>query len=195
MSAKQKKARKKEQEAAEAAAQEAQAEAGEAEAGEAEAGAEAEASPEDELRAWKDRALRAQAEMANIRRRLDSEVEQRTRRRLEALLHDLITVADHMELALAAIPEGVRGAEGADGFLLGMDAIRTALEGVMRQHGLDFIQPEAEADFDPAQHEAVQTEEQAELERPQLVLLRRGYRIGTQILRPAQVRVLKPANS
>jgi molecular chaperone GrpE len=148
----------------------------------------------DGVEAWKDRALRAQAEMANMRRRLASDTEDRTRRRMEALLHDLITVADHMDLALASIPAEMRDTQGADAFLMGMEAIRMALENVMRQHGLEFIQPEAEAAFDPELHEAVQTADEADLEHPRLEILRRGYRMGSKILRPAQVRVISPAD-
>lgn len=147
----------------------------------------------EEAEAWKDRALRAQAEMANMRRRLDTEVEQRTRRRLEGLLHDLIMVGDHIGLALGSIPEPVRAAEGADGFLLGMDAIRTAFEGVLRQHGLEQIAPQADADFDPALHEAVQTETESGLEATRLELMRCGYRMGSHVIRPAQVRIVQPA--
>ena len=154
---------------------------------------EATESEEDSAEMWKDRALRAQAEMANMRRRLDSEVEQRTRRRLEGLLHDLIMVGDHIELALSSIPEPVRAAEGADGFLLGMDAIRTAFEGVLRQHGLEQIAPTADADFDPSLHEAVQTDTEKGLDAARLEVLRRGYRMGSHVLRPAQVRVVQPA--
>lgn len=149
--------------------------------------------PEQTVELWKDRALRAQAEMANMRRRLDSEVEQRTRRRLEALLHDLIMVGDHIELALGSIPEGVRAADGADGFLMGMDAIRTAFEGVLRQHGLEAIAPEGEMAFDPALHEAVQTDADTSVSATQLVLLRRGYKMGSHVVRPAQVRIIEPA--
>lgn len=148
---------------------------------------------ESELSMWKDRALRAQAEMANMRRRLDSEVEQRTRRRLESLLHDLIMVGDHIDLALGSIPEPVREAQGADGFLMGMDAIRTAFDGVLKQHGLEWIAPDASASFDPAQHEAVGTEKRDGVDETQLELMRRGYKMGNHILRPAQVRIVEPA--
>lgn len=154
---------------------------------------EAAEAEEDSAEIWKDRALRAQAEMANMRRRLDREVEQRTRRRLESLLHDLIMVGDHIELALGSIPEPVRIAEGADGFLLGMDAIRTAFEGVLRQHGLEQIAPTADTDFDPSLHEAVQTDTEKGLEATRIEMLRCGYKMGSHVLRPAQVRVVQPA--
>jgi len=148
---------------------------------------------QEEAETWKDRALRSQAEMANMRRRLDTEVEQRTRRRLESLLHDLIMVGDHINLALGSIPEPVRAAKGADGFLLGMNAIRTAFEGVLRQHGLEQIIPQADTEFDPELHEAVQTETENGLKVARLELMRCGYRMGSHVIRPAQVRIVQPA--
>jgi len=161
---------------------------------ESEASAEAEVELEvDSIEMWKGRALRAQADMANMRKRLETDVEQRTRLRLEALLQDLITVGDHMDLALSAIPAGVRDAEGADGFLMGMQAIGAALESVMRQHGLEFIQPASDAAFDPNQHEAIGTVQEEGLEATRLDLVRRGYKMGSRILRPAQVQIVEPA--
>ncbi len=190
--------KKKKKKAAEAEA--AAAQAAEAAGQDAAPGAEADgvAPPEvpvEDLEHWRDKALRAQAEMANMRRRLESDTEDRTRRRLEALFHELILVSDHMELALGALPESLREADGARGFLFGLDAIRAALDGVMRGHGIEFIQPQADAEFDPELHEAVQTDHEEGLEEPRLELMRRGYRIGRNILRPAQVRLIRPAET
>lgn len=184
-----KKAEAKAKKAEEAAAKAEQA-AAEAERAEAE---QVEAEEQETVEMWRDKALRAQAEMANMRRRLESDTEDRTRRRMEALLNDLITVADHMDLALGSIPDGIREADGADAFLMGMNAIQAAFDSVMRQHGLELIQPAADAEFDPEMHEAVGSGAAAEGEEagPRLELLRRGYKMGRRILRPAQVRVIE----
>ncbi len=179
----------REQEAAEQAKLEAEKAAAEAQA-DGEGGEAVEAEEQESVEMWRDKALRAQAEMANMRRRLEADTEDRTRRRMEALLTELITVGDHMELALGVIPDGIRNAEGADAFLMGMNAIQASLEAVMRQHGLEFIQPAADAVFDPELHEAVGTEK-AEEGEARLELLRRGYKMGRRILRPAQVRIFE----
>jgi molecular chaperone GrpE len=147
---------------------------------------------QESVEAWRDRALRAQAEMANMRRRLEADTEDRTRRRMEALLQELIMVADHMDLALGSLPTSITEAKGADAFLMGMQAIQSSLEAVMRQHGLEFIQPAPDADFDPELHEAVGNAEDtpSETDSPSLKVLRKGYKMGRRILRPAQVRIL-----
>jgi molecular chaperone GrpE len=178
-------------EAAEQAAQKAAEEASKFAAGVADE--ESSVEEQESVEMWRDKALRAQAEMANMRRRLESDTEDRTRRRMEALLSELITVADHMELALGSLPDGIKEAQGADAFLMGMNAIQFSLDSVMRQHGLEFIQPAADAAFDPELHEAVGASQSDETgaDGPRLELLRRGYKMGRRILRPAQVRVIE----
>jgi len=148
--------------------------------------------PEETLDYWKDKALRAQADMQNMRRRLMDDTEDRVRMRLEALLNDLIRVADYMEAALGSIPEGVQKAEQADAFLAGMSAIQQALEGVMLGHGMTFIAPKDKDEFNPEEHEAVETLADDSLSEPRLDLLSRGYRMGKRILRPAKVKIVGP---
>lgn len=149
--------------------------------------------PEETLEFWKDKCLRAQADNQNMRRRMMDDTEERVRLRLEALLNDLIRVADYMDAALGSIPEGVKKAEQADAFLAGMSAIQQALEGVMLGHGMTFLAPLADSDFNPEEHEAVENIVDAELEKPRLELLSRGYRMGKRILRPAKVRIVGPS--
>lgn len=141
---------------------------------------------------WQDRFMRAQADLQNIRRRLGEETEERVRLRMEALLYDLIRVADYMEAALSNIPEPVQQAPQSDAFLMGITAIQQALESVMMSHGMIFLKPAANEDFNPEEHEAVETVVNEELESPQMELVSRGYRIGKRILRPAKVKVVTP---
>lgn len=141
---------------------------------------------------WQDRFLRAQADLQNIRRRLGEETEERVRLRLEALLFDLIRVADYMEAALSNIPEPVQKAAQSDAFLMGITAIQQALEGVMMGHGMVFLKPGTSEEFNPEEHEAVETVVDTALEAPQMELVSRGYRIGKRILRPAKVKVITP---
>lgn len=158
--------------------------------------AETEEVPQEEtVEYWKDKCLRAQADMQNIRRRMMEETEDRVRMRLEALLHDLIRVSDYMEAALGSIPAPIREAEQADAFLAGIHAIQQALEGVMLGHGMTFLHPAEDHDFDPEEHEAVENIANPELEKPRLELLSRGYRIGKRILRPAKLRIHGPEGS
>ena len=157
------------------------------------AGEDDAAAAAEGLEDWRDRALRAPAEMQNMRKRLDSDVEERTRARMEALFFELITLHDHLDLALGALPPELEEDPAATSFTTGVRAIHASFEALLRRFGLEIIQPRAEQDFDPEHHEAVQTVDREDLEEPQLELVRRGYRMGRRILRPAQVRLLRPA--
>ncbi len=189
-----KKDKKKKKAEAEQAAEHAGGDAA-VEAGEAGQGENGAAEAPDQLEDWRDRALRAHAEMQNMRKRLDSDVEERTRARMEALFSELITLHDHLDLALGALPAELEKDQAAASFTFGIKAIHASFEDMLRRFGLEMIQPAADQDFDPEHHEAVQTEEREDLEQPQLELVRRGYRMGRRILRPAQVRLLRPAGS
>lgn len=143
--------------------------------------------------AWRDRALRAQAEMVNMRRRLEEEIENRTRMRLEGVLHEVITLADHLDLAIASLPEGLAGDKAAQNFVQGVRAIHAAMESALERQGLVKIQPEEDQAFDSAHHEAIRIDERPDVDGERLELVRRGYRLGRRILRPAQVVLVRPA--
>lgn len=155
-------------------------------------GAAEDVAPEETVEHWKDKFLRAQADIQNIRRRMMEETEERVRLRLEALLNDLIRVSDYMEAALGHIPEPIQKAEQADAFLAGISAIQQALEAVMLGHGMTFLAPGEDSEFNPDHHEAVENLVDASLEKPRMELLSRGYMMGKRILRPAKVRIHGP---
>lgn len=157
-----------------------------------EEGAAEEVAPEETVEYWKDKFLRAQADIQNIRRRMMEETEERVRLRLEALLNDLIRVSDYMEAALGHIPEPIQKAEQASAFLAGITAIQQALEAVMLGHGMTFLAPGEDQEFDPELHEAVENVVDETLEKPRLELLSRGYKMGKRILRPAKLRIHGP---
>ena len=161
-------------------------------AAEAAEGTADETSPEEDAAYWKDRFLRANADLQNVRRRAAEDVEARVVSRLEAILHDLMEVDDYLAHALGNIPEDVRRAEQADAFLAGIQAIREALERVLRTHGLEVVEPAEGEPFDPTLHEALEMLEEEGRREPRLEVVRRGYRIGNRILRPAKVRVVRP---
>ncbi|TAH35921.1 MAG: nucleotide exchange factor GrpE [Planctomycetota bacterium] len=148
--------------------------------------------PEQTVEYWRDKALRAQAEMVNVRRRAEQEIDERARLRLEGVLADLIQLADALELALAAMPAAAHTDPAARPVLDGWNAIRDALAQLLARQGVEMIQPGPAAAFDPELHEAVLVTELPGAPEPRLELLRRGYRLGRRILRPAQVHLLRP---
>ena len=151
------------------------------------------AAPEESVEFWRDKALRAQAEMVNLRRRAEQDVDERARLRTEGILQEVIQLADNFELALGAVPAPLRADDGARPLLDGLRAIQASLAILLARQGVEPIEPPPAAAFDPELHEAVLVEERPGLPGPAVELLRRGYRAGRRILRPAQVRLLRPA--
>lgn len=161
-------------------------------------GAESAAEPgagEEGAEAWRERCLRAMAEVQNLKRRAAQEIEERTLMRLEGLLTDLLRVDDYFAAALDHVPETVRAAEGSAAFLAGVAAIRQALESVLTGHGATFLAPGPDSAFDPGEHEAVEVVEEPGATGQRLELLARGCRFGRRILRPARVRLVKPPDA
>ena len=144
----------------------------------------------EDLEYFKNKFMRAQADVQNMRRRMHDDTEERVRLRLEGLLSDLMAVSDYLEAGLKAVPQSIKDAEQGEAFLLGMSAIQQALDMVFLSHGVMFIAPTSDDDFNPERHEAIETVVNTDLEKPQLELLGRGYCMGVKILRPAKVRVV-----
>jgi molecular chaperone GrpE len=141
----------------------------------------------DEYRAsWQ----RAQADYQNLRRRIGSDIEAAVARSKQSLLAELLLVLDYLEMALAApcaSPEGRN-------LHAGVELTRAQLWKVLEREGVALV-PES-GRFDAAVHQAVERVETAsEPEGTILATLRRGYRLGNQILRPAHVRVAAAASS
>lgn len=142
-----------------------------AEAGDADAAAVAEARLED-LR-------RLQAEFVNYKNRTDRERAGLRDHVISDVLGSLVPVFDDIDAARAA-------GDLTDGPFA---AISTKLEDLLAKQGLERIGAVGEA-FDPNVHEAVlqQPAEGVESEHISMVL-RSGFRVGTRVVRAAQVAV------
>ena len=146
-----------------------------------------EVDPLLELRAERDglmdQLLRARAEFDNYRKRVARESEALRARAAEALVHDLLTVIDNLDLALkykdtdpGALAEGV-----------GM--VARQMHDVLGRHGLTVIESEGKP-FDPEVHEAVAQVPSEEVDRDHILEeFQKGYMLGGRVLRPSKVTV------
>jgi molecular chaperone GrpE len=139
----------------------------------------------DELQ---DRLLRTAAEFDNFRKRTDRERRDLSDAVSADLVRDLLPVVDDLERALAAADEL---GEDRSPLASGVDLIYRQLLEILRRRGVEPIAAVGR-DFDPSWHEAIASEP-ADGHRDGEVIaeLRRGYRIGPRLVRPAQVRVAK----
>ena len=150
--------------------------------------AEALKQERDELQ---DRLLRSAAEFDNYRKRTDRERRELSEFAAADLIRDLLPVVDDLERALAAPVEPDAGPKELATFRNGVDLIRRQLFEVLRKRGVETFDVVGK-DFDPQWHEAV-VQEPADGHRDQEIIgeVRRGYRLGSRLLRPAMVRVAK----
>ena len=128
---------------------------------------------------------RLSAEYANYRRRIDRDREAVLVNARAQFVGELLTVLDDIERA------------GAHGDLTGpFKSVADKLISVVQKLGLEPFGTQGEP-FDPSVHEAVQHED-AEVTGPAVTVLstvmRRGYRIGDRVLRPAMVGVVDRAD-
>jgi molecular chaperone GrpE len=145
--------------------------------------AEALRQERDELQ---DRLLRTAAEFDNYRKRTDRERRELTDAVAADLLRDVVPVLDDLERALAA------AADTRDPALRsGVELIHRQLMDVLRRRGAEPFESVGR-DFDPAWHEALASEPADGRRDGEITAeIRRGYRIGPKLLRPALVKVAK----
>ncbi|GIX33493.1 MAG: protein GrpE [Lysobacterales bacterium] len=136
---------------------------------------------EQELAEWRDRCLRAHAELDNLRKRLEREAEQSRRFANEAILVDLLPVLDSLERGLAA------GLVDAATLREGMELTLRQLIKALEAHGVRILDPQGEA-FDPRFHQAVATQPAKEVEADRvLAVVQKGMLLRERLLRPALV--------
>jgi len=144
------------------------------------------AESEERAKSHWEQYLRAVAELDNVRKRAQRDIESANRYGLEKLAQELLPVRDSLELA-------VQNADRADPASLKsrQEAILALLTGALDKFGVTPIEPAGEP-FDPGRHEAMLAQDSATAE-PNSVLqvIQPGYELNGRLLRPARVIVAK----
>lgn len=142
-----------------------------------------------EVEQQRDLAQRAQAELANFRRRTDEERISLQQYSNSRLLIKLLPVVD--ELALAVNHADENGP--SDSWVEGVKLIQRKVTSLLESEGVSKIAAVG-AQFDPVEHEAVGTEETTKHPPGYVVeVIRNGYRLHDRVIQPAQVVVAKSA--
>jgi molecular chaperone GrpE len=130
--------------------------------------------------------LRAVAELDNVRKRAQRDIEAANRYGLEKFVAELLPVKDSLELA---VQNATRG--DTKSLREGQEATLQLLARAIEKLGVTVIDPEGEP-FDPARHEAMMTQESTTAE-PNSVLkvVQPGYELNGRLLRPARVIVAR----
>ena len=126
--------------------------------------------------------LRAVAELDNVRKRAQREVENARRFGVERLAGAMLPVRDSIEAALAAAANVDVGT-----LLEGERATLRLLDQALEGAGVREIDPQGQP-FDPAKHEAMTTQPSAELPPDSVAMVvQKGYELNDRLLRPARV--------
>lgn len=160
---------------------------------------------QEEAQAWRDRALRLQAEMDNYRKRQQRLAQTEIQSERERLLASFLQIVDDLDRALAAQAaadkapyrehHGASNLSAGAGWPSRIDLVRgvelthrSALQ-LLQKEGVEPIEARNQP-FDPNWHEAVTTvPRNGHQVDPGTVIqvLERGYRLGDRLLRPAKV--------
>ncbi len=134
-----------------------------------------------------DAAIRAQAEMENLRKRTTRDIENAHKYALEKFVNELLPIIDSLELGLSAADSADNSNELREGMDLTLKMFNTAIE----KFGVKTLDPQGEK-FNPEQHEAVTVQEIEGSESGTVVtVMQKGYELNGRLVRPAMVIVAK----
>ena len=132
----------------------------------------------------------AASEFEEARLRLRREISKDIERARREILADLLDVVDNLDRAVDA----ARQTPNPDALLQGVEMVQRQFLAKLEGFGVKPIDA-TNAPFDPQLHEAISTVPAASADQDGLIVgvVRRGYRIGDDVLRPAAVAVAKRA--
>lgn len=135
--------------------------------------------------------LRAQAELANFRKRTDDDRIANSKYANSRLISRVLPVMAELELAIEHAGRGEPGEGPSDSWLEGVVLIQRKLTGVLESEGVTAI-PTDGVMFDPLEHEALGTEESMD-HAPGYITqtIRPGFKLHDRVIQPAQVMVAR----
>ncbi|MDG1580601.1 nucleotide exchange factor GrpE [Pseudomonas sp. GOM6] len=145
-------------------------------------------SLEEQLAAAQDQSLRMAADLQNVRRRAEQDVEKAHKFALEKFANDLLPVVDSLERGLELTSAAD---EASKAMREGMELTLKLFIDTLKRYQLEAVDPHG-APFNPEHHQAMAMEESIHAE-PNTVLkvFQKGYLLNGRLLRPAMVVVSK----
>ena len=135
-----------------------------------------------------DRAIRAQAELDNVRKRTSRDIENAHKYALEKFINELLPVLDSLELGINALENMEDTSSLREGMEITMKMFCSSLEKI----GVKPVESQKGEKFNPDQHEAVTMQEVEDVESGAVTTtLQKGYELNGRLIRPAKVIVAK----
>ena len=163
-----------------------------------EASAPEEASSESEVESLnqrvgelQDQILRTQAEMQNVRRRAETEVEKARKFALEKFVKELLPVVDSLEKAVESANAAEPSLELVASMKQGSEMTLSMLVSSLGKFKVEAIDPVGEP-FNPQLHEAMSMVPAPDAEPNSVVaVVQKGYQLNERLVRPAMVVVAR----
>ena len=135
-----------------------------------------------------DKALRVQAEMENLKRRVQKDLDDERKYGLTKIAKELLSVVDSLELGIQAansdLPEVVKLREGSE-------LTVKQFEAVFGKFNIEAIDPTGQP-FNPELHQAMVMQPSSTVEPGSVInTFQKGYVLNGRLLRPAMVVVAK----
>lgn len=167
----------------------------EAQSAEGEAGENGEVSEVETLKAqvqeFQEQMLRSQAEMQNVRRRAEIDVEKAHKFALEKFVKELLPVADSLEKAVESTEGHEESGELVASIREGVEMTLNLFMSSLKKFNVEQLNPVGEP-FDPQQHEAMSMVPAPDAEPNSVVaVVQKGYLLNGRVVRPAMVMVAK----
>ncbi len=156
-----------------------------------------EIDPVEALRAenaeLKDRVLRVHAEMENLRKRTERDVNDTRSYAIAGFARDMLSATDALSRALLVLPAEARSSEDATikSLIEGIEMTEREMQRLLAKHGVKPIEAEGQK-FDPHKHQAMfEVPDPSRPEGTVVQVVQAGFAIGDRVLRPAMVGVAK----
>jgi len=139
-----------------------------------------------------DQLMRTRAELENLRKRNQRDLENAHKFALERFSQDLLQVWDSLELGHQAAQDPQADVEK---LREGTELTLKLLGDVMQKNGIEQLHPEGEP-FNPEFHQAMAMQERDDVAPNTVVtVVQKGYLLNGRLLRPAMVMVSKAASA
>lgn len=150
--------------------------------------AELEAQLAEAQQQERDSLLRAKAEMENVRRRTELDIEKAHKFALEKFSGDLLPVLDNLERALELAD---KNNPELTAMIEGIDLTLKSLQDVVSKYGIEIV-GDVNVLFNPEVHQAMSLMESADHQPNHVMMvMQKGYTLNGRLLRPAMVAVSK----
>lgn len=140
-----------------------------------------------EIASLKDQMLRTQAEMQNVRRRAEQDVEKAHKFGVEKFAGEMVQIVDNLERALETAGDD----EAVKPIIEGVEMTLGMFVSGLAKYNVEQVNPQGET-FDPALHQAMSMVPSPDAAPNTVVaVMQKGYTLHGRLMRPAMVMVAK----